>query len=124
MSVIAEHLYRRRHIKNAVALVLSLAATGFGLFWLAWILWTTLMNGLAAMRPSLFTQMTPPPGSEGGLLNAFFGSAVMCGLAVLIGTPIGIAAGTYLAEYARTRAVGQIIRFVNDILLSAPSIVL
>ena len=119
-----ETLYRRRRLSNIVALSLSLAATVFGLFWLVWILWTAFSNGLAAMNGALFTQMTPAPGSDGGLLNAFFGSALMSLLAILIGAPIGIAAGTYLAEYARTRVIGETIRFVNDILLSAPSIVL
>ncbi len=119
-----ERLYARRRLTNAVALSLAFAATVFGLFWLIWILWTALINGIEAMKPSLFTEMTPPPGSDGGLLNAFFGSAVMSLLAILIGTPIGVAAGTYLAEYARKTAIGEIIRFVNDILLSAPSIVL
>lgn len=124
MPAMMEKLYFRRRVRNAVALLLSLAATVFGLFWLVWILWTALFNGLAAINGALFTQMTPPPGSDGGLLNAFFGSLVMSGLAILIGAPIGIAAGTYLAEYARKHAIGEIIRFVNDILLSAPSIVL
>jgi len=119
-----ESLYRRRRVTNAIALTLSLAATLFGLFWLAWILLTAFAKGVAAMNLALFTQMTPPPGSDGGLSNAFFGSALMSLLAIAIGAPIGIAAGTYLAEYARTRVVGQVIRFVNDILLSAPSIVL
>jgi phosphate transport system permease protein len=119
-----ERLYARRRLTNVIALSLAFAATIFGLFWLVWILWTALVNGLAAMKPALFTEMTPPPGSDGGLLNAFFGSAVMSLLAILIGTPIGVAAGTYLAEYARKTAIGEIIRFVNDILLSAPSIVL
>ena len=120
----SDRLYRRRRIMNAVALSLSLGATALGLFWLVWILWTAFYNGIAAMKLSLFTQMTPPPGTEGGLLNAFFGSLVMSLTAILIGAPIGIAAGTYLAEYARKRAIGETIRFVNDILLSAPSIVL
>jgi len=124
MAAPMEHLYRRRRIKNTIALSLSLAATAFGLFWLAWILWTAFSNGVAAMNLALFTQMTPAPGADGGLLNAFFGSLVMSGMAILIGAPIGIAAGTYLAEYARKRALGETIRFVNDILLSAPSIVL
>jgi phosphate transport system permease protein len=119
-----ESLYRRRRLKNGLALTLSLAATVFGLFWLAWILLTAFGKGVAAMNLALFTQMTPAPGSDGGLLNAFFGSAVMSLLAILIGAPIGIAAGTYLAEYARKRAIGETIRFINDILLSAPSIVL
>jgi phosphate transport system permease protein len=124
MAVSMESLYRRRRIANAVALTLSLAATVFGLFWLAWILWTAFSNGVAAMNFALFTQMTPAPGADGGLLNAFAGSALMSLLAILIGAPIGIAAGTYLAEYARKLAIGETIRFINDILLSAPSIVL
>ncbi|HEY2395186.1 MAG TPA: phosphate ABC transporter permease PstA [Rudaea sp.] len=124
MAASMETLYRRRRLRNAIALTLSLVATAFGLFWLVWILWTALYNGLAAMNLALFTQMTPAPGESGGLLNAFFGSAVMSLLAILIGAPIGIAAGTYLAEYARKQAIGETIRFVNDILLSAPSIVL
>ena len=124
MSTLSDRLYARRRIKNAIALTLSLAATLFGLFWLVWILWTAFSNGIASMNLALFTQMTPPPGSDGGLLNAFFGSAIMSLLAIAIGAPIGIAAGTYLAEYARQHAIGQTIRFVNDILLSAPSIVL
>lgn len=124
MTTYADRLYSRRRFKNGVALSLSAVATLFGLFWLVWILWTTLTNGLSAMKLALFTQMTPPPGADGGLLNAFFGSAVMSLIAILIGTPIGIAAGTYLAEYARRTVLGESIRFVNDILLSAPSIVL
>ena len=124
MAASMESLYRRRRMANAVALSLSLAATAFGLFWLAWILWTAFVKGVAAMNGALFTQMTPAPGSDGGLLNAFAGSALMSLLAILIGAPIGIAAGTYLAEYARKLAIGETIRFINDILLSAPSIVL
>jgi phosphate transport system permease protein len=114
----------RRRLVDAIAFLFAAAATLFGLFWLAWILWTTLVRGAAALKPALFTQMTPPPGAEGGLLNAFYGSAVMVGLAVLIGTPIGIAAGTYLAEHGRYSKLAAIVRFVNDILLSAPSIVI
>jgi phosphate transport system permease protein len=124
MAAVMENLYRRRRLKNAVAMTLAMAATVFGLFWLAWILSTALIAGIAAIKPALFTQMTPAPGADGGLLNAFFGSLVMSALAIVIGAPIGIAAGTYLAEYARKRALGETIRFVNDILLSAPSIVL
>ena len=124
MAANMESLYRRRRMKNALAMAMSLAATAFGLFWLVWILLTAFGKGVAAMNLALFTQMTPAPGSDGGLLNAFFGSAVMSLLAILIGAPIGIAAGTYLAEYARTAAIGETIRFINDILLSAPSIVL
>jgi phosphate transport system permease protein len=103
---------------------MAVGATVFGLFWLVWILWTTLSNGLPALKWSLFSQMTPPPGSDGGLLNAFAGSAIMSGIAVAIGTPIGVGAGTYLAEYARHSKLGETVRFVNDILLSAPSIII
>jgi phosphate transport system permease protein len=114
----------RRQAKDVIAKGLAILATLFGLFWLAWILWTTVSKGLPALKWGLFTQMTPPPGADGGLLNAFAGSIEMCGLAILIGTPIGIGAGTYLAEYARHTKLGAVIRFVNDILLSAPSIVI
>ncbi|HSX62232.1 MAG TPA: phosphate ABC transporter permease PstA [Tahibacter sp.] len=124
MSAIAEKLYRRRRFKNGLALVLAGAATLFGLFWLVWILWTTLVNGIGALKPELFYEMTPPPGSDGGLANAFFGSVLMSLLAIAMGTPVGILAGTFLAEYARRSLIGEVIRFVNDILLSAPSIVL
>jgi phosphate transport system permease protein len=114
----------QRKIADAAALVFAGAATLFGLVWLFWILWTTLQQGIGALTPALFTQMTPPPGSQGGLLNAFYGSAMMIGLAVLIGAPIGLAAGTYLAEHGRYSRLGSIVSFVNDILLSAPSIVI
>jgi phosphate transport system permease protein len=124
MSAVADRLYRKRRLINGFNLTAAVLCTAFGLFWLVWILWTTLMHGLGAMKLALFTEMTPPPGADGGLLNAFFGSAVMSLLAIVIGTPIGIAAGTYLAEYAKRTALGEGIRFVNDILLSAPSIVL
>jgi phosphate transport system permease protein len=121
----AESLFLRRRIANVLALVLSGAATLFGLFWLGWILFTTVSKGMAALGPHLFTQMTPPPGeTTGGLLNALFGSLMMCLLGIAMATPIGVAAGTYLAEYANNRRIGEVIRFVNDILLSAPSIVL
>jgi phosphate transport system permease protein len=122
-----ETLYRARRAKNIAAQVLATLATLFGVFWLVWIVWTTLSNGLAALDLNLFTQMTPPPGEEGGLLNAIFGSILMSLLGVLFGAPIGVLAGTYLAEFSRTRftaRLGETIRFVNDILLSAPSIVL
>src|SRR5947199_8266001 len=114
----------RRRAADVVAFAFASAATAFGLFWLTWILWTTLREGAAALTPALFTQMTPPPGESGGLLNAFYGSIVMIGLAILIGTPIGIAAGTYLAEQGRYTRLAAIVSFVNDILLSAPSIVI
>jgi phosphate transport system permease protein len=114
----------RRKLVDLFALLFASAATLFGLFWLAWILWTTLAQGAAAITPALFTQMTPPPGETGGLLNAFYGSAVMILLALLIGTPIGVAAGTYLAEHGRYSRIAGVVRFLNDILLSAPSIVI
>jgi phosphate transport system permease protein len=114
----------RRRLADLVALLFASAATLFGLTWLVWILWTTLSEGAAALSPALFTQMTPPPGSSGGLLNAFYGSAVMVLLALLIGTPVGIAAGTYLAEQGRHSRLAAAVSFINDILLSAPSIVI
>jgi phosphate transport system permease protein len=117
-------LYGMRRAKNLVAQGFAVLATVFGLFWLVWILWTTLHNGLASINGALFTAMTPPPGEEGGLLNAFFGSALMSLLGVALGAPIGVLAGTYLAEYSSRSWIGDTIRFVNDILLSAPSIVL
>jgi phosphate transport system permease protein len=114
----------RRKLADLVALLFATAATLFGLVWLVWILWTTAAQGAAALSPALFTRMTPPPGSSGGLVNAFFGSAVMVLLAVVIGTPIGIAAGTYLAEHGRNSRLAAVVGFINDILLSAPSIVI
>ena len=120
----AAGLYRRRSVVNVIALMLACATALFGLFFLGWILWTLLAKGIAGINWQLFTQMTPPPMQEGGLANAFFGSAVMCGLAILIGTPLGVLAGTWLAEYGNARKAGTVVRFVNDILLSAPSIVL
>jgi phosphate transport system permease protein len=113
-----------RRVADVVAFTFATAATLFGLVWLTWILWTTLRQGAAALTPSLFTQMTPPPGTSGGLLNAFYGSAAMILLSVVIGAPIGIAAGTYLAEHGRYTRLATIVSFMNDILLSAPSIVI
>ena len=124
MSTAADSLYLRRRIGNVVAIALSVVTALFGLFFLGWILWTLAAKGLAGINWSLFTQMTPPPMQEGGLANAFFGSAVMCALAIAIGTPLGVLAGTWLAEYGNARKAGTVVRFVNDILLSAPSIVL
>ncbi|WP_313319024.1 phosphate ABC transporter permease PstA [Stenotrophomonas sp.] len=124
MSTSADSLYLRRRVTNVVALFLGCATAAFGLFFLGWILWTLLSKGLPGINLNLFTKMTPPPMQEGGLLNAFFGSAVMCALAIGIGTPLGVAAGTWLAEYGNARKAGTVVRFVNDILLSAPSIVL
>jgi len=117
-------LYRRRKLRNRVALTLALAAMAFGLFWLAWILWETLRLGLSGISLAAITQMTPPPNDEGGLLNAIFGSAAMVAVATLIGTPIGVLAGVYLAEYSPASWLARLTRFVNDILLSAPSIVI
>ena len=114
---------RRRRI-NAVAKVLAYAATAFGLGWLVLILGVLLYEGLGGLSLAVFTQDTPPPGSAGGLLNAIAGSLVMTILAVLIGTPIGVLAGTYLAEYGRHDKLSSVVRFINDILLSAPSIVI
>jgi phosphate transport system permease protein len=114
----------RRKIADIIALLFAGAATLFGLTWLVWILWTTFAQGAAALSLALFTQMTPPPGASGGLLNAFYGSAVMVLLALAIGTPVGIAGGTYLAEHGRHTRLAAIVSFINDILLSAPSIVI
>jgi phosphate transport system permease protein len=114
----------RRRAADVVAFIFATFATLFGLLWLFWILWMTLRQGAAALSPTLFTEMTPPPGASGGLLNAFYGSAVMIALAVVIGTPIGVAAGTYLAEHGRHTRVAALASFINDILLSAPSIVI
>jgi phosphate transport system permease protein len=114
----------RRKITSIVALGVSTAAAGFGLFWLVWILLTTLARGFSALSLKLFVDMTPPPGSEGGLLNAIYGSGAMVLVAVLLGAPVGVLAGTHLAEYGKRNFGAEAIRFVNDILLSAPSIVI
>jgi len=116
-------LYYRRHIRSKIWLGLSFGAALFGLLWLVLILSTLLWNGLAGLNLRVFTEMTPPPGSAGGLLNPIVGSLILTALAVAIGTPIGIMAGTYMAEYGRYDRVTFIIRFINDILLSAPSII-
>ncbi|MGD9869545.1 MAG: phosphate ABC transporter permease PstA [Thauera sp.] len=119
------NLLAKRKFINSLALTLSLSAMVFGLFWLAWILWTVFDLGLAGLSLTLFTEMTPPPGAEtGGLLNAIAGSLVLVVLATLLGTPIGILAGVYLAEYGRYHRLGAVTRFINDLLLSAPSIVI
>ena len=121
-SRVSKHAKRKR--VNAIALTLSLAAMAFGLFWLIWILVETVRLGMGGLSLSLFTQMTPPPQSEdGGLANAIFGSVTMVTLATAIGTPIGILAGIYLAEYGQKTWFGSVTRFINDILLAAPSIV-
>ena len=117
--------HARRKRTNAIALTLSLAAMAFGVFWLIWILFETVRLGLGGLNWATFTEMTPPPQAEvGGLANAIFGSITMVGLATLLGTPIGIMAGIYLAEYGRYTWLGRVTRFVNDLLLSAPSIVI
>ena len=116
--------YRRRLLVNRFNLARSLATMAVGMLFLLWILATLFSNGFAALSPTLFTQMTPPPGSAGGLLNAIYGSALIVLTATLVSTPIGILAGIYLAEYGRNGAFAEATRFVNDILLSAPSIVL
>jgi phosphate transport system permease protein len=116
-------LYSRRLIRNKVWLSLSVGAAAFGLVWLVLILSTLVWNGVAGLSLSVFTEMTPPPGSAGGLLNPIVGSLIMTVLAVAIGTPIGILAGTYMAEYGRYDRMTYAIRFINDILLSAPSII-
>ena len=118
------NLVARRKLINVFALTLSLAAMAFGLFWLIWILWMVVEQGVGALSLRLFTEMTPPPGVAGGLLNAIVGSIIMVGLAMLMATPLAILAGIYLAEYGKRTWLGQATRFVNDILLSAPSIVI
>ena len=123
LSRLAHH--KRRKTVNAVALALSLSAMAFGLFWLIWILVETVRLGIGGLTLSLFTEMTPPPQAEiGGLANAIFGSLMMVSLATAIGTPVGIMAGVYLAEYGQKTWLGSVTRFINDILLSAPSIVI
>ena len=117
--------HRRRRVVNGIALSLSLAAMAFGVFWLVWILVETVRLGAGGLSLAVFTQMTPPPQAEtGGLANAIYGSVLMVGLATAIGTPVGILAGIYLAEYGQKSWLGSITRFINDILLSAPSIVI
>ena len=113
----------RRKLMNVVALSLSGVATLIGLAFLAAILWTLFKNGLAGMSAPIFSQSTPPPGSTGGLLNAIYGSVVMTLIGILIGAPVGMLAGTYLAEYGRAARLSTVIRFVNDVLLSAPSVI-
>jgi phosphate transport system permease protein len=116
-------LYLRRRIANYSFIVLSIGAAVFGLIWLGFILGSLLSQGVAALSPHLFTMSTPPPNMEGGLSNAILGSVIMSVLAVAVGTPIGLFAGTYLAEYGKHTRFAFVVRFVNDILLSAPSIV-
>jgi len=118
-----DHLYARRRRRNGIMMGLSLAATLLGLGWLVMILAVLLWEGFSGLSLAVFTEMTPPPGASGGLLNPIVGSLILTGLAVLIGTPIGMLAGTYMAEYGRHERLTSVVRFINDILLSAPSIV-
>jgi phosphate transport system permease protein len=116
--------YVRRRATNRIALAFAMAATVVGLLFLAAILATLLIEGAPAISPKIFTENTPPPGSDGGLLNAIFGSLVMTAIAIVVATPIGILAGTYLTEYSRGSRIGEAAKFINDILLSAPSIII
>ena len=122
-EMFSQSRYRRRQRRNGVATVLALAATAVGLGWLVLILGALLWQGFSGLSLAVFTEMTPPPGSAGGLLNPIVGSLILTVLAVIIGTPIGILAGTYMAEYGRYDLLTTVVRFINDILLSAPSIV-
>jgi len=117
-------LYARRRLRNRIVMALSCAATGIGLGWLALILGALLFEGASGLSLKVFTEMTPPPGADGGLLNPIMGSLIMTAIAVAIGTPVGIPAGTYMAEYGRYSNLSHVVRFINDILLSAPSIVI
>ncbi len=117
-------IYRRRKRMNSLMMGVSTGALAFGLFWLIWIVVVLLWEGASALRPSLFAQMTPPPGGDGGLANAIYGSVLMAGAGTLIGTPVGILAGTYLAEFGGRGWLAPATRFINDVLLSAPSIVI
>jgi phosphate transport system permease protein len=119
----ASSLYAGRRRRNIIAMGLSLTATGFGLGWLVLILGVLLWEGFSGLSLRVFTEMTPPPGAAGGLLNPIVGSLILTVLAVVIGTPVGILAGTYMAEYGRYDRLSSVVRFINDILLSAPSIV-
>jgi phosphate transport system permease protein len=124
LQVIRRGKYASRKRVNQVALTLSLLAMSFGLFWLFWILFDTIVLGISGINWTTMTQMTPPPNDVGGLANAIFGSFLMVGLAAFVGTPIGIMAGIYLAEFDTRGWLASVTRFVNDILLSAPSIVI
>ncbi len=124
LNQVRQAMYARRKRTNRIALALSLMAMAFGVFWLVWILWETVRLGLGGLSLALLTDMTPPPNEAGGLANAIFGSLVMVLLATFVGTPVGIMAGVYLAEYDVRGWLASCTRFVNDILLSAPSIVI
>ncbi len=118
------NLYRRRRLYNYGVLMAAVLTTLFGLFWLIWLLLTLFKHGLTHLNPSVFIEATPPPGNSGGLANAIVGSLILTGLGVMIGAPVGVLAGTYLSEYAQKSKIAPAIRFVNDVLLSAPSIIL
>ena len=124
LSRVRQAKYAQRKRVNQVALTLSLAAMAFGVFWLVWILWETITLGIGGLSLALFSEMTPPPNEAGGIANAIFGSLIMVALATFVGTPIGVMAGVYLAEYDARGWLANTTRFVNDILLSAPSIVI
>ena len=117
-------IYHRRRLTNFIALSLSMFATVFGIFWLVWLLWTLLSAGIDGINPHLFTKITPPPGSDGGLSNAIVGSLILTVGGTVIGAPVGILAGTYLSEFSRNSKIAHVVRFVNDVLLSAPSIII
>ncbi|MEF9948073.1 MAG: phosphate ABC transporter permease PstA [Comamonas sp.] len=124
LAAVRQAKYDKRKRMNRLALALSLAAMMFGVFWLVWILWETVRQGVGGLSFALFSQMTPPPNDEGGIANAIWGSLMMVALATFVGTPIGVMAGVYLAEYDKKSWLAGATRFVNDILLSAPSIVI
>jgi len=118
------HLYRKRRLLNVVCLTLAMLATLFGLFWLVWLLWTLIAQGLQYINWDLFIEATPPPGDRGGLSNAIAGSLILTALGVLIGAPLGVLAGTYLSEFGRGTHFAALTRFISDVLLSSPSIIL
>ena len=124
LAAVRQAKYDKRKRLNQLALTLSMAAMVFGVFWLVWILWETIRLGVGGLNLALFSQMTPPPNEAGGIANAIIGSLIMVALATFVGTPIGVMAGVYLAEYGRSGWLGSVTRFINDILLSAPSIVI
>ncbi len=124
LAAVRSARYAQRKRVNQIALTLSLAAMAFGVFWLIWILWETIRLGIGGLSLALFTEMTPPPNEAGGIANAIMGSVIMVSLATFVGTPIGVMAGVYLAEYDKKSVLASTTRFVNDILLSAPSIVI
>ncbi len=124
MRTSSQKMFQKRKIKNWIGLGVSCGAMAVGLFFLGAILWTLMANGIPALSTAVFTQMTPPPGGQGGLLNALFGSFAVVGFATLLGTPIGISAGVFLAEYGGQSHLASIIRFINGILLSVPTVII